>query len=371
MLLAAGYFSLLLLYRFRIKTAGDVIPENEKPVTKFSIIIPARNEATTIGNCINSIFKNSYPTEFFEILVIDDFSTDSTAAVVTSLQSNYPSVRLIQLKDYVASKINSYKKKAIETGIQLSKFDFILTTDADCEVSENWLSAYNDLLKKENPVFIAAPVKIKYTGTFLSLFQTLDFLSLQGVTMAAVGAGLHSLCNGANLGYAKNAFFMVKGFEGVDKIASGDDMLLMHKITEKFPGKTAYLLSEKAIVETLPMENWKGFFNQRIRWASKAEYYQDKRLFPILLLVYLFNFSLLILPVIGIWMPEILIWWIGFLLGKTLMELIFLWPVAGFFHCRKLLFWFPFLQPLHIVYTLIAGFLGKFGTFEWKGRQVN
>jgi hypothetical protein len=55
---------------------------------------------------------------------------------------------------------------------------------------------------------------------------------------------------------------------------------------------------------------------------------------------------------------------------KTLLELILLYPVADFFSNKKLLIWFPLAQPFHICYTVIAGWLGKFGTYQWKGRKV-
>ena len=113
----------------------------------------------------------------------------------------------------------------------------------------------------------------------MQVFQAMDFMVLQGITGASVYKNTLSMCNGANLAYEKKAFFEVDGFEGIDQIASGDDMLLMHKITKNYPDKIQYLKSKEAIVQHKPMKTWKEFFNQRIRWASKATYYDDKRIF--------------------------------------------------------------------------------------------
>ena len=146
---------------------------------------------------------------------------------------------------------------------------------------------------------VAAPVKFVNNGSFISVFQSLDFISLQGITAASVSAGFHSMCNGANLAYSKEAFYSVNGFKGVDDVASGDDMLLMHKIKDKYPTQIGYLFHVNAIVETLPMQGWKSFINQRIRWASKASDYSDKKISLVLLLVYVFNLVLLILPVLS------------------------------------------------------------------------
>ena len=118
-------------------------------------------------------------------------------------------------------------------------------------------------------------------------------MTLQGITGASVYKKFHSMCNGANLAYEKKVFLEVDGFTGIDNIASGDDMLLMHKIYNKYPGKVMFLKSANAIVRTKPMETLKEFFNQRIRWASKADKYTDKKIITVLMIVYLFNLYVL------------------------------------------------------------------------------
>ncbi len=336
----------------------------------FSIVIPARDEADNIEKCILSILQNDYPKSKYEIIVVDDFSTDDTTHIVEQLQKDFSNIKLIQLKYIIEGKLNSYKKKAIETAISESAFDWIITTDADCLVNALWLHSFDEYIYAANPVFIAAPVMFINTGSFISIFQCLDFITLQGITAASVSAQFHSMCNGANLAYKKNAFYAVNGFENIDNIASGDDLLLMHKIKEKYPTQSRYLFNSKAIVCTLPARDWRSFINQRIRWASKATKYRDKKIFLVLLLVYLFNLCLFLLPFIGILNKVILINWILLITIKTSVELIFMLPVAKFFNAQKLLWWFPVMQPFHIVYTVISGLLGSWGKYEWKGRRV-
>jgi len=347
------------------KPDGRLQPQNH-----FTIIIPARNEEDNIEKCVLSILKNDYPSNLFEVIVADDFSTDNTAQIVKQLQQQFSNLRLIQLEKFVSDKLNSYKKKSIETVIAHSSYNWIITTDADCKVSPNWVSLFNSYIQRNNVVFIAAPVKFINNRSFLSIFQCLDFISLQGITGASVSAGFHNMCNGANLAYRKEAFYEVNGFKGVDNIASGDDMLLMHKIERRYPGKIGYLFHKKAIVETLPMQDWKSFIHQRIRWASKATSYNDKKIFLVLLLVYLVNLCLLLLPFLSFLSIWTLFYWFMLLLVKTFCELIFMLSVAKFFGQQKLLWWFAIMQPFHIVYTVVSGWLGKFGKYEWKGRIV-
>ena len=369
--LTAAYCVLILFYLKCFNQLKHFKPtETVKPLNRFSIIIPARNEEANIEKCIRSIVQNNYPADLFEIIVVDDFSSDKTSLVVQNLQQQFLNLRLIQLKNIAGSIINSYKKKAIETGIYQSSFEWIVTTDADCVVPKEWLRLFDAYIQNNDSVFVVAPVKFISKNSLLSIFQSLDFISLQGITAASVSAGFHSMCNGANLAYSKNAFNSVNGFKGIDDIASGDDMLLMHKIKQQNPGQTGYLFSSGAIVETLPMPGWKSFINQRIRWASKASSYKDKRIFIVLLLVYLFNLCLLLLPFLSIFHSGLLTYWFYFLLAKTVFEMVFMYAVSKFFKEQKLLWWFPLMQPLHIAYTVVSGWLGSFKKYDWKGRRV-
>ncbi len=147
-------------------------------------------------------------------------------------------------------------------------------------------------------------------------------------------------------------------------------MLLMHKIYRKYPQQVFFLKSPEAIVTTKPETSWKSFFNQRIRWASKADYYDDKRIFWVLLLVYLVNAVFAGLLVAGCWNHAWLWFLLVGLLAKTVLEYPFVRSVAVFFGQRRLMVYFPLLQPLHIVYTLVVGWLGKFGSYEWKNRKI-
>lgn len=365
------YATILLFYRkWFLQLKPFSIPGAFRPLEKFSIIIPARNEEENIGACLHSILSQNYPPSLFEIIVVDDFSTDHTASVVEKLQHQYTNLKLINLSRELEGKsLNAYKKKAIEIGIGNSTGDWIVTTDADCFVTKNWLSSFAAFIQQQQPVFVAAPVVFVNSGTILSTFQYIDFATMQGITAASVSVGFHSMCNGANLAYRKDAFYKVNGFAGIDTIASGDDMLLMNKIKLQFPSKIAFLFSKDAIVSTTPMPDWKSFFNQRIRWASKADKYKDKSIFGVLVLVYLYNLLLFAMPFFAFIQIKIFVYWLILIAAKTIVELLFITPVMRFFG-QSFLWQFPLFQPLHIIYMVIAGWLGKFGNYQWKGRKV-
>ena len=365
------YAIIILLYRkWFLQLHEFKLPVDFIPQIKFSIIIPARNEEKNIATCLQSIFTQHYPSDFYEVIVVDDYSTDNTVDIIKSLQKVHPNLKLILLSEVIEKeKLNSYKKKAIEIAIQQSNNEWITTTDADCLVQNEWLLLYAAYIQQHQSVFVAAPVKMIDNRTVLAAFQNLDFMVMQGITAASVFAGFHSMCNGANLCYKKEIFYKVNGFENIDHIASGDDMLLMNKIKQKYPKLIGVLFTKKAIVLTQPMPNWKSFFNQRIRWASKADQYKDKSIFWVLLDVYLFNLFLLILPFFAFSNIYALLFWLIFLFCKLVIEVSFALPVAKFFEIQ-LKWWHVSLQLIHILYMVIAGWLGKFGTYQWKDRTV-
>jgi len=376
----AIFYVVLIVYYLRswLLIPIQINEGNYTPSTFISIIIPARNEEKNIENCLDSILRQSYPKELMEVFVVDDYSTDNTAQLV----SNYKDARikLISLDSFIKDeKIYAYKKKSIEIAIGLSSGELILTTDADCTASSDWLITLERFYKKNKPALIAMPVKIKNGKNFLSAFESLDFITMQGITGAAVSKQQLNLCNGANLAYTKKAFEAVNGFKGINEIASGDDMLLMEKISSQ-PGGVAYLKAESVIVETKAISSWKQFIQQRQRWASKSTAYKDIKLKSILAFIYIFNLCVLLtgfsffifnhpLNIDNCIISPFLIFII--ILGlKIFVEFLFLFTIAKFYKQRSILWWFPLAAILHVLYIIMAGFLGMTKTYKWKGRIV-
>ncbi len=341
------------------------------PAIRVTVLVPARNEELHLEGCLRSLFNQTYPAQYLQIIVINDHSTDQTQALVEAHRK--PHLVLLNLQDLLPPEqgVRAHKKKAIEVGVRHATGELIVTTDADCQAPAGWIAALVEAYQQWSAAFIAAPVKLTPGAGLLSIFQTLDFIALQGITGATVHAGTLTMCNGANLAYSKQAFQTVDGFAGIDQIPSGDDMLLMHKIAQRFTGRVFFLKSVEAQVSTQPMSDWASFLNQRIRWSSKAEWYGDRRIFWALLGVYLLNLMLVVFAVASCFSPG---WLAGFavlILAKTAFEFPFMYQVARFFGQQRLMRYFLFLQPLHLIYIVVVGLLGKFSGYEWKGRRLN
>ncbi|SKA19760.1 Glycosyltransferase, catalytic subunit of cellulose synthase and poly-beta-1,6-N-acetylglucosamine synthase [Chitinophaga eiseniae] len=371
-ILALGYGLLMLWYSRGWRKLPEYVPAQPiEGTTSVTVIIPARDEAENLPLLLKALQQQTYPVDLLEVIVVDDFSTDDTAGIVTRFPAT--NVRLLKMEDMLSKdeRLNAYKKKAIAMAIERAKGNLIVTTDADCVMGPRWIETIVRFYEAYRPKFIAAPVSFYRERNFFMKLQSLDFITMQGITGAVARLKSGTMCNGANLAYEKSAFHAVGGFTGIDNIASGDDMLLMYKVYNAYPEGVLYLKNDDVIVRTLPVETLRGFMNQRIRWSSKADKYEDKRLTWMLLLVYFFNVGVLALGAVALFVPH---WWPAFLilmLYKVTLELYFLVPVAGFFHKTALLVWFIPGQIFHIPYIVLAGWLGKFGSYQWKGRQVN
>lgn len=345
------------------KKTGD-----QYKLTGVSIIIPARNEEQHIKNCINSILANDYSKHLIEIIVINDDSSDRTAELVRSFEME--NVRCV---DLVAFPIpphfgKAYKKWAIEIGVQLAKYDIIITTDADTKMRPTWLKSMVDYYQSSGAVLLAGPVLFIEEKNILNTFQRIDFMMMQGITAAVNQLNIGNMCNGANLMFSKAAFRSINGFSNVTKHVSGDDYMLMSKMRHLYPEGIKYILSNDVVVLTYPPKTWKQFFQQRIRWASKSGKNKNKKIDIILLIVYLFNLICFVSIFLSLNNINYLFICFILILVKIFIEYKLITNVASFFEVHINFLYFIILQPLHILYIFISSNLGFIAPFNWKGR---
>lgn len=367
-LMCLGIYAALMLY---FRAGWYMLPEvilqkNYTPKTSVCVVIPARNEEQHIAKILTCIQEQIYPLHLIEVTVVDDHSTDNTAAIV----KRFKNVKLIQLADVTQGEIlKAYKKKAIEVAIHSTNSELIVTTDADCTMGKYWLLSIVSYYEKYHFQMIASPVNFIKSNNGFSIFQSIDFFTMQCVTAALSYFKSGTMCNGANLAYTKAAFNAVEGFKDIDHIASGDDMLLMHKIEQKFNKSTQYFKCKDAIVETSPMDSLPAFFSQRIRWASKAKYFKDKRLVGILTFLFSFNLMIFVFLILGIFFKSYFYIFLWVVLAKAFVEYFSIRDTARFFNKKnELLYIFPF-QLFHISYIIISAFFSQMKSHTWKDRK--
>ena len=328
------------------------------PKTSFTIVVPFRNEKENLPNLLYSISLLNYPKELVEVILVDDDSVE-----VFSVQDLVFSLKVIKNE----RKSNSPKKDAIETAIQIAKHDWIITTDSDCFVQKDWLAIYDQYIQENEVEMVASGVCYVPKSGFLSAFQNLDFLSLQGATIGSFGIEKPFMCNGANFAYSKSFFNELNGFQGNETIASGDDVFLLQKAVTAAPKKVGFLLAKESIVATKSVETWTELFQQRVRWASKSTGYSSSYGKILALVVFGGNLS---------WVLSFLLWLVGlldqnifmlFVAFKFLIDFILIYKTANFFESKLQYvlassFLYPFFSVSVAVYSL-------FGKYSWKGRM--
>jgi hypothetical protein len=177
--------------------------------------------------------------------------------------------------------------------------------------------------------------------------------------------------NGANLAYTRAAFEAVNGFAGVDQLASGDDLFLMHKIEQRYPGQVKFLKSLKATVYTMAMPDWRSFFQQRVRWGTKNAAYQEWRITVVLGLVFGLCWAIIVAALLSPFVPGFGWCLLILLLAKIGADCLLLSTASTFFQRKDLLRVFWQAQVLHILYIAIVGLWANVRKqYEWKGRQV-
>ncbi|WP_394758007.1 glycosyltransferase [Flavobacterium sp.] len=334
--------------------------ESLQPKTKFSIIVPFRNEVENLPNLLSSIEKLNYPNDLFEVILVDDESDFRFASPI-----RFRSGQIIVIDNIRIS--NSPKKDAINTAIEIAKNDWIITTDADCIVGPNWLTTFDAFIQKNNTRMVAAGVFYKTNDSFLDAFQQLDLLSLQGTTIGSFGNNQAFMCNGANFCYQKSFFTALNGFDGNDKIASGDDVFLLQKAIQKDKNNVYFLKSESIIVQTKTEKTWTDLFNQRVRWASKTANYNS--LYSKQLGVSVLMINLFWVLSFGFWIFGILsLNYFGLLLfSKFLIDFVLLYKTSVFFKTNlRYVLLSSFVYPL---FCISVALYSLFGNYTWKGRR--
>jgi glycosyltransferase involved in cell wall biosynthesis len=378
------------------------VPPHFSPSVKISVIVPARNEAAKLPVCLASIAQQSYPAALFEVLVVDDGSVDGTAALAAEFAERQANFKLVQLGTVAAlptfcrdiglagyqagqhglsniptgSREGGHnpvgKKAAIERGIAEASGELIVCTDADCEVPGNWLLHLAAFYQEKQAKFIAAPVNFHREANWLPRFQSLDFLGMMGVTGAGFQAKTGLLCNGANLAYPKAVFQEVNGFEGIGGLASGDDMLLLHKIAKRYPDGVFFLKNTAATVFTEAQPDLRSFLAQRLRWASKSRNYEDWQVTLRLAVAFLLSWAILLNGLLAIWFGwQLLALSLGLLLVKSVVDYRFLGEMCRYFVRMDLMRGYWLSQLGHVAYILVVGTWANFAKrYEWKGRRV-
>lgn len=363
-----SYILLIGTLSYGARKVSNFTPSAAAPKQGFSVLIPFRNEAQNLSKLLESIAHLDYPTSLYEVILVNDDSTDDSVACIASFIKTHPKLNIKILESIRVS--DSPKKDAIQTAITTAAHSWIVTTDADCLIPQLWLKVLNAFIQENDCKLVAGPVTLPFkTISFLHVFEQMDTLSLAGATIGGFGIGHPFLCNGAHLAYEKEAFITVGGFRGNNHIASGDDHFMLEKFNITFPHQVHYLKSQEAIIVTHFQESWTSFIRQRKRWAAKSVGYNSMFTKGVGLLILLANLTFVVGVVFAFAKANTAAFPFYILLFiKIIADAFLLYPSAVFFNKTKRLMWYPLCALGYPFVSSYIALISLKGGFTWKDR---
>jgi glycosyltransferase involved in cell wall biosynthesis len=336
-------YSYLILKIFRRLQKAETYSVPEEPKTFVSVIVPCHNEENHLPHILESISRQNYPADLFEIIIVDDNSSDRTYHTASAYST---SINVLTVYNN-----GSGKKQAIRTGVSAASGKLIITTDADCLMGNNWIRTIASFYENHKPDMIISPVQIKSTPGFFGRFQELEFLSLQGITAGTALSGDGLMCNGANLSFTAEAY--LKHSDNLhDEIPSGDDIFLLHSFKRAGDSKILWLESMDSLVTTNSVRTAGAFLKQRTRWLSKAKSYTDTSTLVLGIVTFVTILVQIFLLASVFIKPEVLPQLIVVLLLKLIPDYLILMNCSRRYDRRALLNWFLPSQLIYPFYVI-------------------
>lgn len=346
---------------FRLRRQS--LPALVKPV-KVSILVAARNEQDNIGELLQSIQKQYYPSELLEVFIIDDHSEDQTTGIIEQFCVTHPGFPLSLIRSEGFGK-----KSALKAGLQQASGELVLITDADCHLPVTWVQSMAAAYSHSGALLLLGPVRIMPGKNFFGNLQELEFISLMGSTAGAAGTGMPVMGNGANIGFDRQAAIALNAFDQ-QAYTSGDDMFMLMAVRKKYGAKKIrFVYSGEALVETAAEKNLQAFLRQRMRWVSKSRGYSDPLVIVHAIIVFIFNSLLFLTLLLGIYHSLFLFVFVLFVLLKFVVDYPLLYLATGFLKRRTLLKFSLLLEFFYPVYVVVTSLAGLLLPFSWKGRK--
>jgi cellulose synthase/poly-beta-1,6-N-acetylglucosamine synthase-like glycosyltransferase len=351
----------------RVRRQPEPAPPDTWP--SVSVIVPARNEADGIEACLESLRACDYPADRYEIIVVDDFSTDGTAARVRARQpaghapEDQP-VRLVEM-DGATDRTGPHKPAAVTRGVAAAEGEVILTTDADCTVPSGWVRSMVRRCTPETP-FVAGPVAYEHNDLFLPRLQALELMGLVAYGAGTLGLGRPTFCNSANVAYRRD---VIEAREDAPDGAAQDELLLQH-VAYDTDRDVAFNPAPEACVTTAPAPSFSAYLEQQARWAHMGLRYPFAVPRALVVGLWLAHAVLLLAAAVALALPS----WrqpalLAFL-AKMGADALLAAPSARHFGQRTLLRSAVPTELLLLLAVPIVGLVGTFGDVEWKGREL-
>ena len=265
------------------------IPQSNQPV---SVIICAKNEAENLKLNLPSILQQSYP--IFEIILINDSSSDDTLKVMKAFQNDYENIKIVDVEP--VEKFWGNKKYALTLGIKAAQYSNLLFTDADCKpISKYWISEINSRFNKNTSIVLGYGAYEKIKGSFLNLLIRFETFMTAVQYFSYTTSGIPYMGVGRNLAYKRELFFKANGFINHMNVKSGDDDLFVNQMAST--KNTSICIDKNSFTTSIPKKTLSSWLRQKRRHINTAGHYKWKHKL-LLALFYCSQFLFWALPIV-------------------------------------------------------------------------
>jgi glycosyltransferase involved in cell wall biosynthesis len=326
-------------------------PQVSKPKRiPISVIVCAKNEDENVKNFVPLLVQQNYPE--FEIVLIDDASSDETLELFEAFEKQYSNVKLVKVQNNEAFWGN--KKFALTLGIKAAKHEYLLFTDADCyPTSNDWITLMSSQFTQQKTIVLGYGAYEKVKNSFLNKiirFETL-LTATQYFSWAKLGKPYMGV--GRNMAYKREEFFKTNGFIEHMKLRSGDDDLFINQAANS--KNTTISFAPESFTYSKPKTTFQDWFTQKRRHVATAKHYKSFDRSQ-LALFYISQLLFIILPII---LLAFLYQWI-LVLSLIVFRYIFAWISLGFsagkLKEKDVMYWFPIIE-ITIIFTQLNVFI--------------
>ncbi len=368
-----AYIAESLLFVRGLRRSAAPIPSGDEPTNwpPITVLVAARNEASNITYCLESLLRLDYPADRLQILVINDASTDDTGALIDRLIAQNPG-RLTRLDTAPSDGMLRGKANAVACGMDHATGEIALVTDADCAVRPTWAKATVRPYLADSQLGLVGGVTLnepngqpKVRPPWFYGMQALDSAYLMGLAAGAVANGRPLSCIGNNLSFRRAAYEAVGGYRGIP-FSVTEDFALFRAILKRTAYTVRYPVDPATTNRSRPLDSVGELYRQRKRWA-RGGLDIDIDGYMVLIIAFLAHLSVVVAP----WALGPLIA-VGLLVVKCAGDALVLWTTLRLLGRTDLLRHFAIYEVYYFAYVVLLPFVLLFDRHvEWKGRRYS
>ena len=338
-------------------------------LNSVSIIIAVKNGEKSLPNILSDLENQNYEGES-EYIIVDDESTDNTSEIIRSYAKK--NNKFIYASSKQGNQNLLFKKRALDAGIEKSKYEILIFTDVDCRLSNQWIDSMASCFNNEIDYVVGLSRVVKPLN-IISRFQKIDLLMMMIAGRAGCNLRNPIASTGQNQAYKKYLYYQNNGFMKIKNSIQGDDSLFMHLCANK-KAKIKFNSHPESFVESRIETNLPSFIKQRIRWAADAKvmWNYNKKIFLLFLSTFSTNLIVLLLPIIYLLIEIEFLKMIYILLIIKLIFEFIIYTIGSIklknkFNILDFIIWF-LITPFYVVIVGIGSFFIKY--IKWRGQSI-